>query len=269
MLPSSASTASPSTSITRRLRHDAVADRDGRGAGTAHAQLQDRDPRQRVLPARPPADAGRRVCDARQITGGRLITGLVRGVGAEYYSFGVNPVLSHERSHRGPRSRHPGVDAARAVRVRGQALPLRIREHLAAAVPAAASADLVPSQGSAETIEWAADPRRKYLYMQNFNPFSAAVRYPQLLSRGRADPLRLRGRLSQLGWAAPLYVAATDRQAMDEAREPIDSCSTRSCACRRHVLPARLHSARSGACGATRNRSWARSARSRTSPSRA
>ena len=31
------------------------------------------------------------------ITGGRLLTGVVRGVGAEYTSFGVNPVHSHER----------------------------------------------------------------------------------------------------------------------------------------------------------------------------
>ena len=27
------------------------------------------------------------------ITGGRLITGMVRGIGAEYYSMGVNPRL--------------------------------------------------------------------------------------------------------------------------------------------------------------------------------
>ena len=31
------------------------------------------------------------------ITGGRLITGMVRGIGAEYYSMGVNPAFSHAR----------------------------------------------------------------------------------------------------------------------------------------------------------------------------
>ena len=31
------------------------------------------------------------------ITGGRLISGMVRGIGAEYYSIGVNPTLSHAR----------------------------------------------------------------------------------------------------------------------------------------------------------------------------
>ena len=33
------------------------------------------------------------------ITGGRLIAGFVRGIGAEYHSTGVNPAKSHERFH--------------------------------------------------------------------------------------------------------------------------------------------------------------------------
>ena len=28
------------------------------------------------------------------LTGGRLITGMVRGIGAEYFSFGANPAFS-------------------------------------------------------------------------------------------------------------------------------------------------------------------------------
>ena len=37
---------------------------------------------------------------ANCITGGRLITGMVRGIGAEYYSMGSNPAFSHARSSR-------------------------------------------------------------------------------------------------------------------------------------------------------------------------
>lgn len=33
------------------------------------------------------------------ISGGRLISGFVRGIGAEYHTFGVNPTISHERFH--------------------------------------------------------------------------------------------------------------------------------------------------------------------------
>src|SRR5688500_20205777 len=33
------------------------------------------------------------------ISGGRLVIGFVRGIGAEYHTFGVNPTISHERFH--------------------------------------------------------------------------------------------------------------------------------------------------------------------------
>src|SRR5205085_1197017 len=33
------------------------------------------------------------------ISGGRLISGFVRGIGAEYHTFGVNPTFSHDRFH--------------------------------------------------------------------------------------------------------------------------------------------------------------------------
>jgi len=33
------------------------------------------------------------------ISGGRLISGFVRGIGAEYHTFGVNPTISHDRFH--------------------------------------------------------------------------------------------------------------------------------------------------------------------------
>ncbi len=34
----------------------------------------------------------------------------------------------------------------------------------------------VPSQGSTETIEWAAHPDRKYTYLQTYSPFQNVVR---------------------------------------------------------------------------------------------
>jgi Coenzyme F420-dependent N5,N10-methylene tetrahydromethanopterin reductase and related flavin-dependent oxidoreductases len=75
------------------------------------------------------------------ITGGRLITGMVRGIGAEYYSMGANPAFSHARFQEA----HDLVVQSWTAPVRslsGQVLSLRIRECVAAALPAAASADL-------------------------------------------------------------------------------------------------------------------------------
>ena len=76
------------------------------------------------------------------ITGGRLISGMVRGIGAEYYSMGVNPTISHARFQEAHDLVVRGLDQAGPVRIRGQVLPLRIRQRVAAALPAAASADL-------------------------------------------------------------------------------------------------------------------------------
>ena len=70
---------------------------DGVGAGAAHPRLPHRHPRQWLLPARASADLAEEHAMLDVITGGRLITGFVRGVGSEYFSFGTNPVYSLER----------------------------------------------------------------------------------------------------------------------------------------------------------------------------
>ena len=76
------------------------------------------------------------------ITGGRLVAGFVRGIGAEYHSWGANPAESHARFQEAHDLIIAGVDTNRPVPVRRQVLSLRICEHLAALLSAAASADL-------------------------------------------------------------------------------------------------------------------------------
>jgi alkanesulfonate monooxygenase SsuD/methylene tetrahydromethanopterin reductase-like flavin-dependent oxidoreductase (luciferase family) len=156
------------------------------------------------------------------ITGGRIITGFVRGVGAEYYSFGVNPVLSHERHIEAhdlviQAWTRPSPFAFEGKHYRFEYVNIWPRPFQQPHPPI-----WCPSQGSAETIEWAADPRRKYLYMQNFNPFSAAVRYLNYYREVAQTRYGYEASSAQLGWAGPCYVAESDRQAMDEAREPIE-----------------------------------------------
>ena len=76
------------------------------------------------------------------ITGGRLVAGFVRGIGAEYHSWGANPAESHDRFHEAHDLILQAWTQPGPSQVRRQVLSLRIRELLAAAVPAAASADL-------------------------------------------------------------------------------------------------------------------------------
>ena len=76
------------------------------------------------------------------LTRGRLITGFVRGIGAEYHVFGVDPTTSHERFHEAHDLMNPGLDRDRAVRILRQALQAPLCEYMAAALSAAASAGL-------------------------------------------------------------------------------------------------------------------------------
>ncbi|MGE4124933.1 MAG: LLM class flavin-dependent oxidoreductase [Pusillimonas sp.] len=155
------------------------------------------------------------------ITGGRLIAGFVRGIGAEYHTFGLNPTISHERFHEahdlivqawtqpGPTSfsgRHYNVDYVN----------LWPRPFQNPHPPI-----WVPSQGSKETIDWAADPSHRYTYLQTFSPAKTVQKYLQSY-RDTAESFGYEAADSQLGWAVPIYVADTDEQAINEAREPFE-----------------------------------------------
>jgi alkanesulfonate monooxygenase SsuD/methylene tetrahydromethanopterin reductase-like flavin-dependent oxidoreductase (luciferase family) len=80
----------------------------------------------------------------------------------------------------------------------------------------------VPSQGSIETIEWAAHPSRRYPFLVTFSAREAVVRNltayrDQCRQFGyEADP-------GQLGWAAPVYVADTEEKAQNEARIAVEA----------------------------------------------
>ena len=84
------------------------------------------------------------------LTRGRFIAGFVRGIGAEYHAMGINPVLSQERYAEAHDLIVRAWTRARAVRLRGQALPVQLREPVAAALSDAASADLDSLAGLVE-----------------------------------------------------------------------------------------------------------------------
>ena len=156
------------------------------------------------------------------ITGGRLITGFVRGVGAEYTSFGVNPTLSHERHMEAhdlviQAWTRPGPFAFEGKHYHFEYVNVWPRPYQKPHPPI-----WCPSQGSSETIDWAAHPDRKYTYVQNFNPYTAAVKYLNEYRQVAHDKYGYEASAEQIGWAAPVYVAETDQQALDEAREGIE-----------------------------------------------
>ena len=97
--------------------------------------------------------------------------------------------------------------------------------------------------GSVETIEWAAHPDRKYVYLQNYSPAELVARYLNLYRELAQTRYGYEASSDRIGWCAPVYVGETDAQAVDEARDAYRGAVQRLPAqdIRADVLPARLH----------------------------
>lgn len=155
------------------------------------------------------------------ISGGRLITGFVRGIGAEYHVFGSNPATSHARFHEAHDLiirawTEDGPFAFEGRHYHFQYVNVWPKPYQRPHPPV-----WIPSQGSAETIDWAAHPDRKYTYLQTFSPLPAVEKFIGMY-RETAEGYGYTASNDQLGWAVPVYVAETDEQARREAKEHIE-----------------------------------------------
>ena len=151
------------------------------------------------------------------ITGGRLISGFVRGIGAEYHTFGINPTISHDRFHEAhdlivQAWTRPGPFSFTGRHYNLEYVNLWPRPFQTPHPPI-----WVPSQGSKETIDWAALPDHRYTYLQTFSPAAVVEKYLQSY-RDTAQGYGYEAADSQLGWAVPVYVSDTDEQARKEAK---------------------------------------------------
>ena len=155
------------------------------------------------------------------ISGGRLISGFVRGIGAEYHTFGINPAISHDRFHEAhdlivQAWTRPGPFAFTGRHYNLEYVNLWPRPFQQPHPPI-----WVPSQGSKETIDWAAHPDRRYTYLQTFSPAKVVGRYLRSY-RDTAERYGYQAEDRQLGWAVPVYVAETDEAARREAKQPFE-----------------------------------------------
>jgi alkanesulfonate monooxygenase SsuD/methylene tetrahydromethanopterin reductase-like flavin-dependent oxidoreductase (luciferase family) len=155
------------------------------------------------------------------ISGGRLIAGFVRGIGAEYHSWGMNPAESHDRFHEAhdlilQAWTKPGPTVFEGKYYRFQYVNCWPRPYQQPHPPV-----WIPSQGSRETIEWASHPERKYTYLQTFSPVSALARY-MAMYRETAEKYGYTASADQVGWAVPTYCAESDAIAHREAKPHIE-----------------------------------------------
>jgi alkanesulfonate monooxygenase SsuD/methylene tetrahydromethanopterin reductase-like flavin-dependent oxidoreductase (luciferase family) len=151
------------------------------------------------------------------ISGGRLISGFVRGIGAEYHAFGTSPAKSHERFHEAHDLiirawTETGPFAFEGKHYHFQYVNIWPRTYQQPHPPI-----WIPSQGSLETIEWASHPARRYTYLQTFSPVPAVKRFIDMY-RDKAAGYGYTATDDQVGWSVPVYVGDTDEQAVREAK---------------------------------------------------
>ena len=156
------------------------------------------------------------------ITGGRLISGMVRGIGAEYYSFGANPALSLARYQEAhdlvvQAWTRPGPFAFEGKHYHFEYVNVWPRPFQQPHPPI-----WCPSQGSQETIEWAAHPDRKYVYLQTYSPIASVARYLNMYRDLARQMYGYTAKSDRIGWAAPVYIADTDEQAYAESAQHIE-----------------------------------------------
>jgi alkanesulfonate monooxygenase SsuD/methylene tetrahydromethanopterin reductase-like flavin-dependent oxidoreductase (luciferase family) len=149
------------------------------------------------------------------VTRGRVISGFVRGIGPEYFSLGVNPTHSRERFYeaaelilRAWTEEGPFPFDGRFYRypyVNPWPRPLQ-KPHPPV---------WCPSQGSTETVEWAA--KRRFPYLMVFTPIK---RIAQIYAEYREACARHGYTASryQLTVNLPIVVAETDAKARELAR---------------------------------------------------
>jgi alkanesulfonate monooxygenase SsuD/methylene tetrahydromethanopterin reductase-like flavin-dependent oxidoreductase (luciferase family) len=151
------------------------------------------------------------------ISGGRLISGFVRGIGAEYHTFGVNPTFSHDRFHEAHDLIVRGWTEPGPFAFQGRHYNVRYVNVWPRPFQKPHPPIWIPSQGSKETIDWAAHPDRRYTYLQTYSPANVVQRYLDMY-RDTCRGYGYEAEDRQLGWAVPVYVAASDEAARSEAK---------------------------------------------------
>ena len=153
---------------------------------------------------------------------GRIIQGFVRGIGSEYHASGVNPYFSHERFHEAhdliiKAWTQPGPFEFDGDHYNFRYVNVWPRPYQQPHPPI-----WIPSQGSSETVAWAAAPERRYPFLVTFAQADLVARY-HTVYREQARKYGYEAAGDQLGWAVPIYVADTDEQARREAAAPLEA----------------------------------------------
>jgi alkanesulfonate monooxygenase SsuD/methylene tetrahydromethanopterin reductase-like flavin-dependent oxidoreductase (luciferase family) len=152
------------------------------------------------------------------MSGGRIISGFVRGIGCEYHSFHMSAVHSRERFEEGidlilRAWTEPGPFSFWGKHYRSRYVNVWPRPLQKPHPPI-----WLPSTGSVETIEWSV--QRRWPFVRTYDTLDAISAMYQRL-RDRAHEVGYKPEPEQIGWMLPIYVAETDEKARQEAAQHV------------------------------------------------
>jgi len=148
------------------------------------------------------------------ISGGRIISGFVRGTGMEYFSYNINPTTSRERMNEAHNLiiqawTRPGPFAFEGDHYRYRYVNIWPRPIQQPHPPI-----WLPGTASMETIDFAA--RHKYPYMTVFMTMDQRKKAYDMYRRVAEEKYGYEAQPEQLAFCTPCIVAETDEQAMKD-----------------------------------------------------
>src|SRR5438876_620327 len=149
------------------------------------------------------------------MSGGRMIAGMVVGLGVEAYSYEVNPTFMRERY----REAHDLIVRAWTepgpFHFEGKHYDFRFVNVWPRPLQEPHPPIWIPGSGSLETIRWVAERRYPFIALP-FSPFPVMMEHYDQLREHAAGQLGYEVPPAQLGWPVIVYVAETDEQARAE-----------------------------------------------------
>jgi alkanesulfonate monooxygenase SsuD/methylene tetrahydromethanopterin reductase-like flavin-dependent oxidoreductase (luciferase family) len=147
------------------------------------------------------------------ITGGRIISGFVRGIGAEYFSLNIDPSTSRARFHEAHDLIVKAWTEPGPFAWEGEHYSFRYVNVWPRPLQQPHPPIFVPSQGSSETIEWAAEHR--YPYMCTYTPMPQLIRYYDEYRRLAEERFGYTAGPYKFGWTSLVYVAEDEQEALE------------------------------------------------------
>ncbi len=151
------------------------------------------------------------------LSGGRIISGFVRGTGMEYFSYNINPTTSRERMDEAhdliiQAWTRPGPFAFEGEHYRYRYVNTWPRPIQQPHPPI-----WLPGTASMETIDFAA--RHKYPYMTVFMPMEQRKRAYEMYRRVAEEKYGYEAQPDQLAFCTPVILGETDDIAMKEGEK--------------------------------------------------